>query len=182
MMETDRIVLEEEFHLGSAEGRRPQVFSGGSTIRRVLGWGGWVLFGAAALGACASAGKDSPSMPRLYQRLGGSQGIARVVADFTTTMVGDARVNERFKGLKPPEVEKFKSNLADQICEMAGGPCSYSGKDMKSAHKGMKITEAEWTATIENLVKALDKNNVNAQAKQQLLGALGPMAKDIVGQ
>jgi hemoglobin len=53
---------------------------------------------------------------------------------------------------------------------------------MKAAHTGMKITEAEWTATVENLVKALDKNNVNAQAKQELLGALGPMKKDIVGQ
>jgi hemoglobin len=46
----------------------------------------------------------------------------------------------------------------------------------------MKITEAEWNATVENLVKALDKNKVEAAAKQELLGALGPMKKDIVGQ
>jgi hemoglobin len=84
--------------------------------------------------------------------------------------------------MKPPEVEKFKSNLSDQICDAAGGPCSYLGKDMKTAHAGMKITEAEWSATVENLVKALDKNNVSAPAKQDLLGILGPMKKDIVGQ
>jgi len=83
--------------------------------------------------------------------------------------------------MKPPEVEKFKSNLADQIGEATGGPCSYLGKDMKAAHEGMRITEAEWTATVENLVKALDKNNVDAKSKQELLGALGPMKKDIVG-
>ena len=53
---------------------------------------------------------------------------------------------------------------------------------MKTAHKDMRITEAEWNATVENLVKALDKNNVPAQAKQDLLGAIGPMKKDIVGQ
>ena len=91
-------------------------------------------------------------------------------------------MNARFKDLKPPEVEKLKSNLADQICEATGGPCSYLGKDMKTTHKGMKITEAEWNATVENLVKALDKHKVDAKDKQELLGALGPMKKDIVGQ
>jgi hemoglobin len=151
-------------------------------MRRVLGWGGLLLFVAVNVAACASMGSDAPSKPSLYRRLGGREGIALVVGDFTTNMAGDARVNERFKGLKPPEVEKFKSNLADQICEAAGGPCSYLGKDMKKAHEGMKITEAEWNATVDNLAKALDKHKVDAQSKQELLGALGPMKKDIVGQ
>ena len=151
-------------------------------MRRMLGWGWVLLFVAVNLGACASRGTEAPATPSLYRRLGGREGIAQVVGDFTTNMAGDARVNARFKSMKPPEVEKFKSNLADQICEATGGPCSYVGKDMKKAHAGMKITETEWNATVENLVKALDKHNVNAQAKQELLGALGPMKKDIVGQ
>ena len=151
-------------------------------MRRLVGWGGVVFVVAVGLGACASTGTEAPGLPSLYRRLGGREGIAIVVSDFTANMTADPRVNARFKGLKPPEVEKLKSNLADQICEASGGPCSYLGKDMKSAHAGMKITEEEWTATVENLVKALDKNNVNAQAKQELLGTLGPMKKDIVGQ
>jgi hemoglobin len=151
-------------------------------MRRVLGWGGLLVFVTVNLGACASMGSDAPSKPSLYRRLGGREGIAIVVNDFTANMAADTRVNERFKGLKPAEVEKFKSNLADQICEASGGPCSYLGKDMKKAHEGMKINEAEWNATVENLVKALDKNKVEAAAKQELLGALGPMKKDIVGQ
>ena len=118
----------------------------------------------------------------LYKRLGGREGIAVVVADFVGIMVADPRVNARFTTLKPPEVEKFKSNLADQICDATGGPCSYLGKDMKAAHKGMQITEAEWNATVENLGKALDKNKVGAAEKKELLGALGPMKPDIVGQ
>jgi hemoglobin len=150
--------------------------------RRVLGWAVLFVLIAVNLGACASMGKDAPSAPPLYRRLGGREGIALVVGDFTANMAADTRVNARFKGMKPPEVEKFKSNLADQICEATGGPCSYVGKDMKKAHEGMKITEAEWNATVDNLAKALDKNNVSAQAKQELLGALGPMKKDIVGQ
>ena len=152
-------------------------------MRRVLGGGVLVVLIAVNLGACASmGGGEKSAMPSLYKRLGGREGIALVVGDFTANMAADPRVNERFKGMKPEAVEKFKSNLADQICDAAGGPCSYLGKDMKTTHTGMKITEAEWNATVENLTKALDKNNVDAKAKQELLAALGPMKPDIVGR
>ena len=129
-------------------------------------------------GSCPSPPPKDP----LYKRLGGREGISVVVADFVGIMAADPRVNARFTTLKPPEVEKFKSNLADQICDATGGPCSYLGKDMKAAHKGMQITEAEWNATVENLGKALDKNKVAAAEQKELLGALGPMKPDIVGQ
>jgi hemoglobin len=150
-------------------------------MRRTLGWGTLLLFVTVTLGACASAG-PAPTSPSLYKRLGGREGIAIVVDDFTATMAADTRVNARFKDMKPADLQTFKSNLSDQICDASGGPCSYLGKDMKAAHAGMKITEEEWTATVENLVKALDKNNVAAGSKQELLGLLGPMKKDIVGQ
>jgi hemoglobin len=97
-------------------------------------------------------------------------------------MVADNRVNIRFKDKKPADVFRFKSMLSDQICDATGGPCSYVGKDMKKAHEGMKITEAEWNATVENLVKALDKHKVDAKSRDELIGAIAPMKKDIVGQ
>jgi hemoglobin len=131
------------------------------------------------LAACATMG-DPP--PTLYKRLGGREGIALVVGDFVTNMAGDSRVNARFKDMKPADVEKLKSNLADQICDATGGPCSYLGRDMKTTHGGMKITDAEWTATVENLSKALDKQKVDPKDKSELLGLLGPMKADIVGQ
>jgi hemoglobin len=173
--------------------------------RRAMGWGlmgvmvsvGIILLAASTspLGAqeCAGAGSNfgacvgaapaaAQAPPTLYKRLGGREGIAIVVGDFVANMVADTRVNARFKDMKAPEVEKLKSYLADQICDATGGPCSYLGRDMKSTHKGMKITEAEWNATVENLGKALDKNNVGAKEKQELVGALAPMKGDIVGQ
>ena len=131
------------------------------------------------LAACATMG-DPP--PTLYKRLGGREGIALVVGDFVTNMAGDSRVNARFKDMKPADVEKLKSNLADQICDATGGPCSYLGRDMKTAHKGMKITDGEWNATVENLSKALDKSKVDPKDKSELLGMLAPMKADIVGQ
>ncbi|MGH7355043.1 MAG: group I truncated hemoglobin [Candidatus Rokuibacteriota bacterium] len=128
----------------------------------------------------------------LYQRLevkdgtgtlrGGRDALALIVDDFVANLVADGRTKARFGALKPPEVAKLKSLLADQLCEVSGGPCAYYGRDMKATHAGMKITEAEWTATVEALGKALDKYKIRAKEKEDLLAALGPMKKDIVGQ
>jgi hemoglobin len=144
---------------------------------------GWVpvLLGAVILAGCATMESKQQS-PTLYQRLGGREAIAQVVGDFVAFAAADTRVNARFKDLKPADVEKLKSHIADQVCEASGGPCAYLGRDMKTSHAGMKITEAEWNATVEDLVKALDKNKVPEKEKQELLGLLAPMKPDIVGQ
>ena len=150
------------------------------TLTRMLGAALVVVLMALPLGACATM--QAEPEPSLYKRLGGRDGIANVVDDFVANLVADARVNARFKGMAVPAVFKLKSNLSDQICDATGGPCSYLGRDMKATHKGMKVTDAEWNATVENLVKALDKRRVGAREKSELLGVLGPMKGDIVGQ
>ena len=149
-------------------------------LTRSIRLGFVLLIGELGVAACATT--PAAQDPTLYKRLNGREGISLVVADFVTNMAGDARVNERFKALKPADVEKLKSNISDQICDATGGPCSYLGRDMKTTHKGMKITDAEWNATVENLTKALDKNKVGPKEKSELLGLLGPMKADIVGQ
>ncbi len=130
----------------------------------------------------------------------GRDAIALVVDDFLANMVANPTIKGRFnfkespktkaliaKGLPPALAElqvvsTFKANLADQLCQATGGPCSYLGRDMKTAHAGMKITDAEWTATVEALVKALDRRKVPEAEKKELLGALGPLKGEIVGQ
>ncbi|MBI3637488.1 MAG: group 1 truncated hemoglobin [Candidatus Rokubacteria bacterium] len=133
------------------------------------------------LAACATMG-DQAATPSLYKRLGGREGIAQVVDDFVANMAADPRTKGRFAGMPPPAVFKLRSNLADQICDATGGPCSYLGRDMKTAHTGMGVSEAEWSATVENLGKALDKFKVGAKEKQELIGVLAPMKSDIVGR
>ena len=146
-------------------------------IRAVL-----VAMVALTVSACASAPPDAPSGPTLYQRLGGREAIKGVVDDFVANMAADPRVNGRFKGLDAGRVAKLQTNFADQICDATGGPCAYLGKDMKAVHTGMGITEAEWSATVEDLVKSLNKFKVGAKEQHELLAILGPMKKDIVGQ
>jgi hemoglobin len=133
---------------------------------------------ALTVSACASA----PPEPTLYQRLGGRDAIKGVVDDFVANVVADPRVNSRFKGLQPAAVAKLQTNLADQICDATGGPCAYLGRDMKTAHAGMRITDAEWSATVDDLVKSLNKFKVGSKEQQELLAILGPLKKDIVGQ
>jgi hemoglobin len=160
---------------------------GAMTMAQVVRAG--VLLGV--LGGLIACAAVEPK-PTLYERIRltdqtgvpqfGRAAISLIVDDFVAIVVADARVNARFKGLQPAQVAKLKSDLSDQICEATGGPCSYLGRDMKTVHKGMKITDAEWNATVEDLKKALDKHRVPAAEQGELLALLGPMKADIVGQ
>jgi hemoglobin len=138
------------------------------------------------LGAVAPLASASQAMAQksLYSRLGGKKAISAVVDEFVNNVAGDSRINRFFADTAKDEkrLAAFKQKLVDQICQASGGPCKYRGKDMKSAHKGMGITDADFGALVEDLVKALDKLGVGAQEKNELLGALGPMKGDIVGQ
>lgn len=118
----------------------------------------------------------------LYKSLGGKKAITAVVDDFVGRVAADDRINSFFKATAsdPKRLMTFKKNLSDQICEAAGGPCKYKGKDMKTAHAGMGITSADFDALVQDLVASLDKFMVKDGDKQALLGVLGPMKKDIV--
>jgi hemoglobin len=155
-------------------------------MKRWLGWAVLLPVLAVTVTGCATTGEKqaaaSQAAPSLYKRLGGREGIRLVVDDFVANVVADPRVNARFKDLKPPDVEKLKTNVSDQVCDATGGPCTYLGRDMKTVHKGMNITETEWNATVENLVKALDKRSVAKKDQDELIGLLAPLKKDIVGQ
>ncbi|HEX5734406.1 MAG TPA: group 1 truncated hemoglobin [Blastocatellia bacterium] len=118
----------------------------------------------------------------LYARLGGKKAIKAVVDEFINIVAADTRINKFFADAAsdPKRLDKLKGNLVDQICQASGGPCKYKGKDMKTAHRGMGVSEADFNALVEDLVKALDKFNVGETEKNELLGALGPMKGDIV--
>ena len=134
---------------------------------------------AAALLAAGCAGAMGEKKASLYDRLGGKPAIQAVVDDFIGNVAADPRINGRFAGAN---IVKLKTNLVDQVCEASGGPCKYTGQSMKAVHTGMKITDAEFDALVEDLGKSLDKLKVPAQEKGELLSALGGMKMDIVGR
>ena len=132
---------------------------------------------ALALTACGSM--EMKKDASLYDRLGGKPAITAVVDDFIGNVAADTRINGRFARANIPHL---KMELVDQICQASGGPCTYTGRDMMSAHKGMNISDAEFNALVGDLVMSLDKFKVPEREKGELLGALGGLKPAIVGQ
>jgi hemoglobin len=133
-----------------------------------------------AADSAAAATTDTPRS--LYDRLGGTTAIASVVDGFVANVAADARINKFFTRVASDTtaMRQFKQKLVDQICQGSGGPCTYTGKDMKTAHAGMGLTGADFDALVEDLVKALDTAGVPQKEKDELLAVLGPMRTDIV--
>jgi hemoglobin len=100
-----------------------------------------------------------------------------VVDDFVARVAADSRINGFFA---TTDVPGLKKNLVNQICAASGGPCTYTGRDMKIAHRGMGVTNAHFDALVGDLVATLDKFKVPEQEKNELLAVLGPMRADIV--
>jgi hemoglobin len=133
-----------------------------------------------ALSGCGMLGGEQQMATQeksLYDRLGGKPAITAVVDDFVQRVAADRRINRFFANT---DIPSFKAKLVDQICEASGGPCKYTGKDMKTTHAGMGVTDADFNALVEDLVATLDKFKVPEKEKGELLGVLGPMRKDIV--
>ena len=135
-----------------------------------------VLVATLLLAACQNMGMQPKS---LYDRLGGKDAITAVVDDFVGNVAADKRINGFFA---KADVPRLKRNLVDQICQATGGPCTYTGRDMKTAHKGMGITDADFSALVEDLQKSLNKFKVPDKEQGELLGILGSLKPQIVGQ
>ena len=130
------------------------------------------------LGLLVGAGfGQTKTKTSLYDRLGGKPAITAVVDEFVAQVAADKRINAFFAHT---DIAHLKTSLVNQICEASGGPCKYTGRTMKEAHQGMGVSGADFNALVEDLVKALDKFKVGKTERAELLGALGPMQKDIV--
>ncbi|HZQ63213.1 MAG TPA: group 1 truncated hemoglobin [Casimicrobiaceae bacterium] len=141
-------------------------------IRTVLA--GCALAFAVALPAHAQ------TTPSLYKRLGGYDAIAAVTDDFLGRLAGDPQFARFFAGHSGDSIKRIRQNIVDQLCAATGGPCIYIGRDLKTAHAGLGITEKDWDASAKMLVATLDKFNVPAKEKDEVLTAVTSLKKDIV--
>lgn len=117
----------------------------------------------------------------LYERLGGYNAIAAVVDDFVGRLVADKQLGRFFIGLSTNSKKKQRQLIVDMICEATGGPCIYTGRDMKTVHTGLNITESDWQASVKLLTATLDKFKVPQKEKDDVFGALSGLKPDIVG-
>ena len=122
----------------------------------------------------------TPAAPSLYKRLGGYDALAAVSDDFLARLVGDPQFARFFGGHSTDSLKKIRQLIVDQLCAATGGPCVYIGRDMKTSHAGLGITEKDWDVTVRHLVATLDKFSVPAKEKDEVLAALTTLKKDIV--
>jgi hemoglobin len=152
---------------------------------------------AKAAGDGAGAGAESgtnkaaqvDSKLTLFERLGGEQGIAAIVGDFTERAMQDPRVNWQRKDVKqgglsvhrgksvtwndsPENVAQLKSHLVQFVALATGGPAHYEGKEMKSAHANMHITNPEFDAALGDLKASLDKHKIPNKEQKELLSII----------
>jgi hemoglobin len=132
--------------------------------------------------------KEKPKLP-LYDRLGGDGGVRTIANDFVDRALVDPRVNWNRKGVKhggvlgvggkssewtpaPDAVARIKEHVAQFIAVATGGPARYDGRDMKTVHAGMRITNAEFDASIGDLKAALDALRVPVTEQKELLAVM----------
>ncbi len=116
----------------------------------------------------------------LYQRLGGFDAIAAVTDEFIGRLATDKQLGKFVVGHSEDSLKKLRQHVVEQLCAATGGPCVYTGRDMKTAHKGMGISESDWNLAVNHLVATLDKFKVPTAEKNELLAAVSTMKADIV--
>jgi hemoglobin len=145
-----------------------------------------------ALAGAALAQEGSPSAPvapnadagatpipgnAVYRAFHEKEGIQRIMDDFIVRVTSDPRIKARFENANLP---RLKLLLVQQVCYLTGGPCDYTGKDMKSAHAGMNLRNDDFNALAEDLQLSMDKEKVPFRAQNKLLAKLAPMQRPIV--
>jgi len=133
-----------------------------------------------ALGLALGAPVCAQQTPTLYKRLGGYDALAAVTDDFVGRLAGDPQFGKFFVGHSTDSIKRIRQLLVDQLCAATGGPCIYTGRDMKTSHAGLGISGKDWDLSIQHLTATLDKFSVPAKERDEVLTALTPLRKDIV--
>jgi hemoglobin len=131
------------------------------------------------------AAQVDTKMP-LYDRLGGEKGITALVDDFLPRALQDPRVNWARNGVKSgvfrrkknawtatdESITLLKKHMVQFIALATGGPAQYDGKEMKTSHDGMQITNPEFDAVIGDLKATLDKLQVPNKEQKEFLAII----------
>jgi hemoglobin len=133
--------------------------------------------GLAALLSWLALAAMAQARAPLYERLGGADGVAAIAAALIDRVAADPRLGRSFEDTN---LKRIKTLLAEQICDLSGGPCRYSGDSMKEAHAGLHISQAEFYGMVADLRDILHERHVSQGATNELLRLLAPMKRDVV--
>jgi len=144
------------------------------------------VFGANSVSAQPDKTSDKPSektepkQKSLYERLGGYDALAAVTDDFIGRLASNDKLGKFFVGLSTDSKKKVRQHVVDFLCAATGGPCAYTGRDMKTSHAGLGITKEEWDLGGKLLIDTLNKFKVPAKEQGEVMAAVAGLEKDIV--
>ena len=116
----------------------------------------------------------------LYDRLGGYDAISAVVNELLSRLMSDSQLERFWNNRGEDGLNREKQLLIDYLCSSAGGPLLYTGRDNKTSHKGMGISESDWDKLIGHLNATLDVFQVPQQERIDLLAFIESTRADIV--
>ena len=122
---------------------------------------------------------NSFAQESLYKRLGGYDAIAAVTDDFITRLATNNQLSRFFVGLSDDSKRKVRDHIIEFLCMKTGGPCGYEGRDMKTSHKGLGITESDWTVMAGLFTETLNKFNVSKKERDEVIALVESIKKDI---
>ncbi len=120
------------------------------------------------------------SQKTLYERLGGYDAISAVANDLLPRLEADGQLGRYWQHRGEDGVKREKQLLIDFLCSSAGGPLYYTGRDMKTSHKGMKVSESDWAALLKHLNATLDAFKVPQAERNDVLAFINSTKTDIV--
>ncbi|MCW8899277.1 MAG: group 1 truncated hemoglobin [Gammaproteobacteria bacterium] len=118
-------------------------------------------------------------VPSLYERLGGFSQIKKISEDVWDNHMANSEVSTRYAN---SDAEEIKKQVTDFVCWGTGGPEKYEGKTMLAAHKTMNISHQEFIAVIDDVMRALEKNNVGQTEQNEMLGLLFSLRDQVIKQ
>ncbi len=116
----------------------------------------------------------------LYERLGGYDAIAAATDDLLQRLTSDPDIGFYWRGHSTDSMKRDRQLLVDFLCQAIGGPVIYRGRDMKTTHAGLNISEREWDITMRHIEATLDHFEVPEQEKQEFLDCAASLKGDIV--
>jgi hemoglobin len=136
-----------------------------------------VTFRAWLIVCCAVWAGAAHANPTLYDRLGGAPGVTLIADELIDRVVKNPVTGPSFKDTN---IKRIKRLLAEQICDLAGGPCHYSGDSMQEVHAGLHISQAQFYVMVDSLRAVMKERHVDTGAGNELLRLLAPMKRDVV--
>jgi hemoglobin len=125
----------------------------------------------------ANAGARPMAGDAVFRAFHGKDGIDRMVADLVSRYKADPRIKDIFAAADDRRLARM---LSEQICYITGGPCHYTGRDMRAAHADMGVQTADFNALVEDLQAAMDAEKIPVWAQNKLLAKLAPMKRIVV--